>query len=587
VRPKLSYVKGFAPWGWIVGTGVYLSDVQADVRRARHLLLSASLVILAVVTALLAVLLRESYRTERARAAADAALRASEARYRLLVESAGASIFLALEGDRLYANSSALQLLGCTAAELATRSLADVVVGAAPAAGAAETAAEAAREEGHLRRPDGTLVPVLLSRAPFRLGDRAGLIVVATDITRRKAAEDARGQSEAALRAELERVAALEQRQRTDLHAFRDAFAAFAAGPAADGAAGPSLEARLHAAATPADVAAVSRALPGLVRALLDSGAGAAAVNRLVTAHTDAVVRRLGALALDRLGPAPVPFVFLIMGSEGRGEQTLCTDQDHALLFADAATPAAAAAAQAYFLELGRLLSDWLHAAGYARCAGGVMAGNPAWCLPLDAWRRRFAEWLESMEAEDLLQVKVAFDFRPAFGTEALATELRAWLQAEAPRQTRFLAQLARNVLLHAPPLGAFGRLLLEPVAENRRALDIKSAMTPVVDFARLYALRHALAETNTVRRLDALLAAGVLEERNHREIVQVYDALMRIRLRHQARQVAGGGAPDNFLEPSELSYLDRRILRESFANIRGFQARLSYDFTGLPRGTA
>lgn len=584
VVPKISYVKGFAPWGWIIGTGVYVNDVRQDVRRARQMVLSASLGILALMAVLLAVLVRESLRSERARLAADAALRASEERYRLVVESAGESILMELEGDRLYANANALRLLGYDLADLAGLRLADVLLLPEPPAGPETAENGAPRHEAHLRRRDGSLVPVLVSQAPFRLGARPGRIVVATDITQRKAAEAALGHSEAALRAELARLGALEQRQREDLAALRQALALL--GQPTDAESPLTLAPRLRAAATPAAVAEVNRDLPGVIRALLESGAGARALNQVITANTDAVVARLGAFALAQLGPPPAPFAFLILGSEGRREQTLRTDQDNAIVYAD--VPAAdAAAAQAYFLQLGQLMADWLNQAGYAYCSGDVMARNPAWCLPLPAWERRFRDWMAGMEADDLLQVKLCFDFRHGFGDPALPAALRRFLAAEAPRQPRFLGQLALNVLQHAPPLGAFGRLVLEPVEGKRRALDVKAATIPVVDFARLYALRHGLTQTNTLDRLDALLAAGVLEARAHREIVQVYDALMRLRLAHQVRLLEQGRPPDNALEPDELTYLDRRILRESFANIRSFQSRLGYEFTGLPRGAA
>lgn len=183
-------------------------------------------------------------------------------------------------------------------------------------------------------------------------------------------------------------------------------------------------------------------------------GYRAEAVNRLITVNTDTVLETLLPLIVRRIGPPPVPFVFLALGSEGRREQTLCTDQDNAILYADPPENGAAAAA-VYFLEMGRQVCDGLARAGYAFCKGGIMASQPAWCRSLSAWQREATMWIRTLEARDLLQAKIFFDYRPGFGDASLLDPLRMALQKAIGDHPRFLSQLALNVLLFRPPSGS------------------------------------------------------------------------------------------------------------------------------------
>lgn len=579
IVPKLSYVKLFEPWGWVIGTGIYLDDVAAEIHATSRRLATASGGILAVVLLLLGVILHHGLNAERARGVAEAALRSSEVRYRTLVESAGESIILALGGDRLYANASALQMLGYTAEEFSSLTLRDVTGADRPGVSGADGPA---RRETELVGKDGRRVPVLLSTAPIAIGGEGGVIVVATDITARKASEAALDRSHADLRDRFEDLRRRAAHREASLRELQTAMLLRQA-PEGRGSV-ESLLARLREAATPEALAEMNRSWPVYVQGLTAMGFRAEAVSRLITVNTDTVLETLLPLILKQIGPPPVPFVFLVLGSEGRREQTLCTDQDNAILYAD---PSAGgeAEASAYFLELGRRVCDGLAAAGYAYCTGGIMASQPAWSRPLSAWRREVVGWIRTLEAEDLLQAKIFLDYRPGYGDAGLLVPLRAAIAEAVAAHPRFLTQLARNVLLFSPPVGLFGGIATETIGSQRDVFDIKSAMTPIVDFGRLYSLRHGVAATNTLERLDALLAAEVLTPQNHGEVVQVYDALMQTRIENQIAALAAGRPPDNLVAPGRLTHLHRRLLRESFAQIRNFQTRMGYDFTGMPGG--
>ncbi len=127
-----------------------------------------------------------------------------------------------------------------------------------------------------------------------------------------------------------------------------------------------------------------------------------------------------------------------------------------------------------------------------------------------------------------------------------------------------------------------FGKFVVESVGDQRKAFDIKSSMMPIVDYARIYALQHNIAATNTFERLRQLHEKAILSRQNYQEMVQAYGYLMQIRLRTQAEAVLQGNSkPDNYVSPGALTYIEQKLLKEIFSQTKNFQAKLSYDFTG------
>jgi len=325
------------------------------------------------------------------------------------------------------------------------------------------------------------------------------------------------------------------------------------------------------------------RQLPMLVRNLIQAGAKAKNVNRFVTTVSDVVLDRLIDFALRELGDPPVPFVFMILGSEGRREQTLKTDQDNAIVFEDV-SEAQFEEVQQYFLQFGRKVCTWLDQAGYEFCEGGIMAQNEQWCQPLSVWKEYFSSWIHAAEAEDLLQSSIFFDFRGAYGEHALVDELRTHLFESLSGWSGFFRHLTENALHFKPPLGFFRNFVVESKGKHRNKFDIKHAMMPVVDFARIYALQNQIAETNTLQRLQQLHRREVLSDSEYNEIEHGYSFLMQLRFVRQVSTILeNGGKPDNYINPKKLTDVEQKMLKEIFKRIENFQTKLSFDFTGMP----
>ena len=326
----------------------------------------------------------------------------------------------------------------------------------------------------------------------------------------------------------------------------------------------------------------VHRQVPQLIQALINTGAKAQNVTRFLTTVSDSILKKLIGFAINEMGPPPARFVFMIMGSEGRKEQTLKTDQDNAIIIED--LPANAAKdAMRYFLAFGEKVCGWLDEVGYDFCKGGVMAKNPQWCRPLKVWKNYFLEWIHTAAPEALLQASIFFDFRGAYGDTDLVDELRDHLFKALVGWPGFFRHLAENALFFTPPIGFFRNFLVESKGEHRDSFDIKAAMQPVVDYARIYALNHRIAETNTLGRLRELLDQKKLSAQQYQELDTVYSYLMQQRFVRQVKAfIEENGKPDNYINPKKLSRIEQTTLKEIFKRIEKFQAKLSFDFTGM-----
>ncbi|WP_137111844.1 DUF294 nucleotidyltransferase-like domain-containing protein [Rhodobacter sp. SY28-1] len=323
-------------------------------------------------------------------------------------------------------------------------------------------------------------------------------------------------------------------------------------------------------AQTVAELAENTARIPRLLVQLVGGGSAHEVVTRLITDIADTVTRRLLAMAEAELGPAPVPYLWLACGSQGRQEQTGVSDQDNCLMIDDAATEAD----MAYFARLAKIVSDGLHACGYVYCPGDMMATNPQWCQRMSVWRGYFRKWVTTPDPMAQMLASVMFDLRPIGGTASLYTDLQAEVLDMAAKNSIFVAHMISNSLKHTPPLGLLRGFATIRSGEHKNHIDLKmNGVVPVVDLGRIYALIGELPAVNTRARLEAATEAGVISASGGRDLIEAYDLIAHARLEHQARRVKGGEKPDNFIAPSELSDFERSHLRDAFVVVRTMQS--------------
>lgn len=323
-------------------------------------------------------------------------------------------------------------------------------------------------------------------------------------------------------------------------------------------------------AQTVAELAENTARIPRLLVQLVGGGSAHEVVTRLITDIADTVTRRLLAMAEAELGPAPVPYLWLACGSQGRQEQTGVSDQDNCLMIDDTATEAD----MAYFAKLAKIVSDGLNACGYVYCPGDMMATNPQWCQPMRVWRGYFRKWVTTPDPMAQMLASVMFDLRPIGGMASLYTDLQAEVLEMAAKNSIFVAHMIGNSLKHTPPLGLLRGFATIRSGEYKNHIDLKhNGVVPVVDLGRVYALIGELSVVNTRARLVAAAEAGVISDSGGRDLIEAYDLIAQTRLEHQARRVKAGEKPDNFIAPSELSDFERSHLRDAFVVVRTMQS--------------
>ena len=313
-----------------------------------------------------------------------------------------------------------------------------------------------------------------------------------------------------------------------------------------------------------------SARIPRLQQHLAASDASAYSSGHIVTSITDALTVRLIELAEAQLGPAPVDYVWVAAGSQARSEQTARSDQDNCLVLDNRYNEAAHGA---YFQALARFVCDGLAACGYVHCPGEMMAMTDTWRQPQQRWADYFHEWVSAPEPLALMLTCVFFDLRAVHGQAELLHILRHELLRQTPDSSIFLAHMAANALKHRPALGLFGQMAWTRGGAHAGTIDLKhSAIVPIVDLARVFALAAGLPGVNTRERLEQAAQAGALSEQEARDVCDALEFLGKLRIAHQARQLARGQVADNFLALAELSNFERSQLKNAFLVVQAVQ---------------
>jgi CBS domain-containing protein len=324
-----------------------------------------------------------------------------------------------------------------------------------------------------------------------------------------------------------------------------------------------------------AKLAEVIRQVPSLLVQLVGSGVAPHEIGRVITSLADALTARLLELAEEKFGPPPVPYLWLACGSQGRQEQTGISDQDNCLILHDDFAPDLH---DGYFKQLATFVSDGLNEAGYFYCPGDMMATNDRWRQPVKVWRGYFESWVRKPDPMAQMLASVMFDLRAIHGDMSLFDGLQETTLDMASKNSIFRAHMAANSLKHTPPLGLFRGFALIRSGEHKDTVDLKhNGVVPIVDLARMYALEGAIGVVNTRERLEAARTVGTVSQSGASDLIDAYDLISTMRLRHQARQIRDGEKPDNFLAPSRLSSFERNHLKDAFGVIKAMQSALGH----------
>jgi CBS domain-containing protein len=299
-------------------------------------------------------------------------------------------------------------------------------------------------------------------------------------------------------------------------------------------------------------------------------------LTRLISSLNDALTRRVIEVAKGA-SPRTDSWCWIALGSEGRQEQTLSSDQDNGIIFADGCN---AEALRASLLPAALRINRALDACGFVLCPGQIMASNPLWCLSLHEWKERFAVWIIEGDPQALLNASIFFDLRPVYGGYELAKLLVQWLALNAPDNPRFLFQMAENALRRAPPLGLLHDFIGEKEGEFAGSIDLKhNAATLFIDAARIYGLACGGQASNTSDRLRLAVAAHRLRADEVDAWIHAFDFIQLLRLKNQHLSYLGGQAMHNHVDPNQLRAADRNRLLDALRQARSLQKRLAMDY--------
>lgn len=312
-------------------------------------------------------------------------------------------------------------------------------------------------------------------------------------------------------------------------------------------------------------------------RKMLGQGVAAEPLTQFIASLNDLLTQRIIDLEFADMRADGERFCWIALGSEGRYEQTFFTDQDNGIIFDGSATPEAS---RARLLPYAERVNRALDRCGFPLCKGEIMAGNQRWCLSLDEWRHRFANWIDSGEPQALLHGAIFFDFRPLHGETALADSLRQWLMEHAAQTPRFLHQMAGNALRNRPPLGMFRDFVTSGDGGHLNTIDLKlNGATIFTDAARIYSLAAGIAHTNTCERLRRFGALHKLPQTEVRAWVDSFLFIQSLRLRQQHLESLQGIPLSNRINPDQLNLLERKTLKEALRQARSLQSRLALDY--------
>ncbi len=669
IVPKLSFVRRFKPWDWVIGTGVYMDDVNAEIRSLSLDLVLLCVSISLVMSLILTYMVRQGFAIERGKLAAEAALRESHERYRALADGSTDGTVIVLDGACTFANGAFSAMTGYAQKEIQLLRISELLEdypddvdapAQLPGFPAGPGMPGKASIESRLLKRSGEKIDVFVSESPIALGERQGRVlsikeanppaesgtpaavspwrvepavalaetdviwlsgpasglatefpvcridervldaamkmkgpesvdVVVTDnacnaigivgpaeIVARSMASgaDPRASLTTVMTAPIpsvdssatvsDAIAAMKASGTTRIALRSPAgsiagiLSASSIGLLYAGSLGSIRMAALAAETVSALADIVSGAAQRL-RSLDAAGARPRIVLRQLSGIQDAAAESLARLAIRKLGPAPCPWMFMSFGSMGREEYLPGSDQDNALVWDGSLKETLAE--RKYFLAMAEIICLALEKIGLPRCPGGVMASSPAWNGPLPEWERRLEAGLREPEPEKLLDLKILLDFRASAGSGALADSLRRKALALMAGQPSFFIHLAMDEKLRKVHNGAL---------RSAQGVNLKELGAAFSGFARLYALKHSIATTNSFDRLDALVRCGAIQPATGDRLSDAYESVMAIRLSRSLTANSG-----------KFSAREEALLGFALEEAALLQKRIGFDFLG------
>jgi len=310
-----------------------------------------------------------------------------------------------------------------------------------------------------------------------------------------------------------------------------------------------------------------------VLRVLMADGAMASQACKIVSEFNDKVVKRVIQFAEDACGQPPCNFTWLGLGSEGRREQTLFTDQDNAIIFEDHPS----GNNHEYFKRLSERIVQGLNECGIPLCKGDVMATNPKFFGSLSDWKDRTASWIKNpdLSESELMDTYVFLDFRSIHGDQSLEIELKKHTNTLVSKYSFFLKTLAESIVSIPLPIGFFKNFIVEKTGKYKDRLNIKLyGLVPLITCTKILALQQGLMETNTLERIEGLVEAKVISIDQKEALGQAFETFLTLKIRNNLADIDQGKDFGSYIDPKDFSTRQKQLLKEAFWAVSELQKK-------------
>lgn len=548
---KLSYVQGIPKRGWIVGTGIYIHDIAEEKEALQLHIFQIVGVTVDGLFMLLAYFLLQSKRIENDRKKAVAGLKEVKDRYRALVESSNEGYLLTVDGRILYSNFKLQQMLGYSDTELHQTDIWDIIFPDIEhnarvkehLVNVFKNESDSGEFEAVAADSVGNYIDVIITTSRIFLSEKLGHVISLRPIVRKSYIG-----------------VGMSTNIPTDYKTVHD-----------------SLVKKIRESNRTAHVVQNMNKLPAIIREMIDTGARPKALCMIIGTTYDEVIVRCIELSINEIGPPPVAFAFLSLGSNARHEMTMFSDQDNAIIFEDNAQMALDQI-RAYFLKLGDKVCGKLNASGYHFCPAGIMALHPKWCLSEKEWHHKLKTIMRAPTADGFLEFNVFFDLKCTYGNIDLASSIHSQIQLLKQQHPLFINYYAKNALMHKPPLNVYGGLKIDR-QDGAKTLNLKDALRPIEIFSRIYALKHGINHASTIKRLEDLREQEEISEEFYKETVYIFYSIWRLRFFNQIFKHTGLDKVTDDLDIEDLNALEIEHLKQMIARLSMLRRKISLDF--------
>lgn len=653
IVPKLSYVKGYPEWQWIVGTGIYLNDVKAEIHQLKTRLRSISGIIFIIILFSLFYIIKQSYKIEHKRKLAEEKLVQSNIKYKTLVEASTEGTLMFIDQKVTFSNLKFAEMIGMKIDEILGKIFDEIfTIKWENLLAMFNEPLKTITVETSLKCSNNTIYEAVISVSRIKNITDDAFIVVAKDVSRPKLMERSAKKLSEELNHSLQlmnqplkpfikrlvtcncngkifeaaelmkknnsktifvtesgkiigvvtdadlknKVLATRMSTESNISTImsepvicinEDALlyeaiilfqrhqishllvTNFNNTPLGVISNQDALELQLNSltymikeintAKNIQELKNIQQGTPVLIQSILTGSDNTHQTFRTLTKLTDSITNRVIELAIDEMGLPPCDYAFIVLGSEGRMEQTLKTDQDNAFVLCDNATESDIN----YFLTLAKKINHNLDDIGYNLCKGEVMAKNIRWCQPISVWKDYFVQWTNSPEPQNVLESSIFYDFRYIAGNPNLVNQLKSHVIKIVENNGLFFYHMA----------GSITQLQIDTSTDE---INLKKVLLPFISYIRFESLKQQLTQTGTIERIEALAKSGYFNEEREKESIELFNFFMYIRLKHQLLAIQKNDLPENTIQLDSLSNVEHITIKKMIKEIEQIQKQLA-----------